>query len=89
MTSELASRLDICLFMGHPKRTKGYVFYSPFDNNMYVNTNARFLEDNFIKNMKPRNRLVFEELSRKESSTPQKENVSQSIIREMQIKLSR
>ena len=68
--------------MGYPKGTKGYVFYSPSDNKMFVSTNAKFLEEDFIKDAKPRSRLVLEELSEEGSSTSQREIVSQPIIRE-------
>ena len=40
------------MFVGYPKRTKGYVFYSPSDNKMFVSTNTRFLEEDFMKNAK-------------------------------------
>ena len=83
-TSKLASRSELCLFVGYPKGTKGYVFYSPSDNKTFVSTNAKFLEEDFMKNAKPRSRLVLEELSKEGSSTSQREIVSQPIIREPQ-----
>ena len=70
--SKLASHSELCLFIGYPKGTKGYVFYSPFDNETFVSTNAKFLEKDFIKNVKPRSRLVLEKLSIEGSSTSQK-----------------
>ena len=27
--SKLEARLDVCLFVGHPKGTKGYMIYDP------------------------------------------------------------
>ena len=83
-TSKLASRSELCLFVGYPKGTKGYVFYSPSDNKTFVSTNAKFLEEDFMKDAKPRSRLVLEELSEEGSSTSQREIVSQPIIRELQ-----
>ena len=50
--SKLASCSELYLFVGYPKETKGYVFYSLFDNKTFVSTNARFLEDDFMKNAK-------------------------------------
>ena len=82
-TSKLASRSKLCPFVGYPKGTKGYVFYSPFDNKIFVSTNAKFLEEDFMKNAKPRSRLVLEKLSKEGSSMPQREIVSQPIIREL------
>ena len=70
--------------MGYPKGTKGYVFYSPSDNKMFVSTNAKFLEEDFMKNAKLRSRLVLDELLEEGSSTSQREIVSQPIIRELQ-----
>ena len=61
------------------------MFYSLSDNKIFVSTNVRFLEDDYIKNTKPQNRLILEELSGEESLTPQRENISQPIIIEMQI----
>ena len=61
-TSKLASRTELCIFVGYPKGTKGYIFYSPTDQKTFVSTNARFLEEDYIRNMKPRSRLILEEL---------------------------
>ena len=58
--------MSVC---GYPKGTKGYVFYSPSDNKTFVSTNARFLEEDFIKNMKPKSRPVLEELLGEEHLT--------------------
>ena len=57
-TSKLASRLELYLFVGYPKGTKGYVFYSSSDTKLFVSTNGKFLEEDFMKNAKPKSRLV-------------------------------
>ena len=44
------------------KRNKGGYFYSPKDNKVFVSTNARFLEDDHIRNHKSNNKVVLEEL---------------------------
>ena len=41
---------------------KGGYFYSPKDNKVFVSTNARFLEDDHIRNHKLNNKVVLEEL---------------------------
>ena len=64
------------MFAGYPKGTKWYVFYSPSDNETLISTNTRFLEDDFMKNTKLRNRLKLEELTGKESSISQREIIS-------------
>ena len=38
----LEIRSNVCLFVGYPKGTKGYMFYDPQDQKVFVNTNARF-----------------------------------------------
>ena len=46
--SKLEARSNVCLFMGYPKGTKGYMFYDPQDQKVFVNTNARFLEEDYM-----------------------------------------
>ena len=42
--SKLETRSDVCLFVGYLKGTKGYIFYDPQDQKVFVSTNARFKE---------------------------------------------
>ena len=80
-STKLESRSELCLFVGYPKGTKGYLFYSPSDDKTFVSTNARFLEEDYMKNMKPRSRLILEELLGEESVTPREEVVPRPIVR--------
>ena len=48
------------MFVGYPKETKGGYFYSPKDNKVFVLTNARFLEDDHIRNHKLNNKVVLD-----------------------------
>ena len=41
---KLEPKSEICLLMGYPKETRGYLFYSRNDNKVFVSTNAKFLE---------------------------------------------
>ena len=59
---KLESRIELCLFVGYPKEMKGGYFYSLKDNKVFVSTNARFLEDDHIRNHKSNNKVVLEEL---------------------------
>lgn len=61
-TGKLASRSELCLFVGYPIGTKGCTFYSPDDKKMFVSTNTRFLELDYIKNRMPRSELVLKEM---------------------------
>ena len=73
-TSKLESRTEVCLFVGYPKGTKGGLFYSLKNQKVIVSTNARFLEEDYVMNHKPRSRAILEEMrgERQEpQSTPQ------------------
>ena len=52
-TSKLEVRTDVCLFVGYPKGTKGYLFYDPQDQRVIVSTNTRFLEEDDMMENKP------------------------------------
>ena len=54
--------LEVCLFVGYPKGTRGGLFYSPQDKKVFVSTNATFLENDYMANFKPRSKVVPEEL---------------------------
>ena len=47
-SDKLASKSDKCLFVGYPKETKGYYFYIPSENKVFVARNGVFLEREFI-----------------------------------------
>ena len=47
-SDKLASKFDKCLFVGYIKETKGYYFYIPFENKVFVAHNGVFLEREFI-----------------------------------------
>ncbi|KAH6805182.1 hypothetical protein C2S51_030013 [Perilla frutescens var. frutescens] len=57
------------LFVGYPREMKGGLFYSPKDQKIIVSTNARFLEEDYVINHKPRSQINLEEL-RREGSNP-------------------
>ena len=61
-TGKLEPRSQVSLFVGYSRETRGGFFYDPQDNKVIVSTNATFLEDNYIKEHKPRSKVVLEEL---------------------------
>ena len=61
-TSKLEPRIEVCMFVGYLKGTRGVLFYSPSDKKVFVSTNTYFLEDDYMTNFKPRNKVVLEEL---------------------------
>ena len=42
------SKSTVCLFVGYPKETKGYYFYSKDENKVFVACKAFFLEKEFL-----------------------------------------
>ena len=46
--NKLEPKSEVCLLMGYPKETRGYLFYSHNDNKVFVSTNAKFLENDYM-----------------------------------------
>ena len=60
--SKLETRSDVCLFVDYPKGTKGYMFYDPRNQKVFVSTNARFLEEDYMIDNKPKSKVILEEM---------------------------
>ena len=60
--SKLEASSDVCLFMGYPKGTKGYLFYDPKEQRVLVSTNARFLEEDYMIDNKSKTKVILDEL---------------------------
>ena len=69
-TNKLESCSQVCLFVGYPKETRGGYFYSPKDNKVLVSTNATFLEEDYMREFKPRSKLLLDELLVGSTNTP-------------------
>ena len=68
---KLESRTEVCLFIGYPKGTRGGLFYSSSEKKVIVSTNAKFLEEDYVNNFKPKSKVILEELdSAQESLKP-------------------
>ena len=61
-TDKLEPKTEVCFLAGYPRGTKGGLFYSPKDQKVIVSNNARFLEEDYAMNHKPRSRIVIGEL---------------------------
>ena len=44
VSDKLGPKSDKCLFVGYPKETRGYYFYNPSENKVFVASNGAFLE---------------------------------------------
>ena len=53
---------DKCLFVGYPKETKGYYFYNPIENKVFVARNGVFLEREFISKGTSGSKVQLEEV---------------------------
>ena len=60
---KLEPKLEVCLIVGYPKETRGYLVYSHKDNKVFVSTNAKFLENDHMNNFTPRSRVVLAEMN--------------------------
>ena len=47
-TDKLGQRSDKCLFVGYPKESKGYYFYLPEEQKLFIRLRAIFLEKEFL-----------------------------------------
>ncbi|KAL0553858.1 hypothetical protein IC582_007762 [Cucumis melo] len=62
---KLEPRSRLCQFVGYPKETRGGLFFDPQENRVFVSTNATFLEEDHMRNHKPRSKLVLSEATDK------------------------
>ncbi|KAA0032914.1 gag/pol protein [Cucumis melo var. makuwa] len=58
------------LFVGYPKESRGGLFYDPQENEVFVSTNATFLEEDHIRDHQPRSKLVLNEISKSATNKP-------------------
>ena len=85
-SGKLESWSEVCIFIGYASETRGGYFYSPKDQNVFVSTNATFLEHDYMNNYKPHSKVVLEELtadkipSLSSSSLNDKRKIEESII---------
>ena len=50
------------MFIGYPKGTRDEIFYNPKEKKVIVSTLATFLEEVYMKNFKPRSKVVLKKL---------------------------
>ena len=62
ISDKLAPKSDKCLFVGYPKKTKGYYFYNQSENKVFVARNGVFLEQEFISRKTSGSNVYLEEV---------------------------
>ena len=50
-------------YVGYPKGTVGGLFYSHKDNKVFVSTNSKFLENDYMTDYTSRSRVVLAEMN--------------------------
>ena len=60
---KLEPKSEVCFFVGYPKGSRGYLFYSHNHSKVFVSTNAKFLENDYMNNFTPRSRVVLTEMN--------------------------
>jgi hypothetical protein len=59
---KLESKTEVCLFVGYTKGTRGYLLYSPKEMKVFVITNVRFLEAEYVNNNRRKSEVVLDEM---------------------------
>ena len=60
--SKSDARSEVCMFVGYPRGTKGYLFYDPKEQRVLVSINACFLEHDYMPDNKPSSKVILDEL---------------------------
>ena len=60
---KLEPKSKVCLFVGYPKETRDYLFYSHKDNKIFVSTNAKFFENDYMNNFTPKSKVVLAKMN--------------------------
>ena len=62
-SDKLQSKTEVVFFVGYPKGTVGDLFYNHNDNKVFVSTNAKFLENDYMNDYTPKSRVVLVEMN--------------------------
>jgi hypothetical protein len=61
-SDKLTPKSDKCIFVGYPKKTLAYYFYNRSEAKVFVAQNGIFLEKEFLKREKCRQKVYLEEV---------------------------
>ncbi|VFQ93970.1 unnamed protein product [Cuscuta campestris] len=68
--SKLEPKSDKVIFVGYPKETRGYEFYHPSDNKIFVARNGTFLEKEFLSVIISGRKVDLEEIREPQEEIP-------------------
>ena len=69
ISEKLAAKSDKCVFVGYPKETRGYYFYNPTENKVFVARNGVFMEKEFLSKDTNGNKVSLEEVQEPQTNT--------------------
>ena len=69
----LQSKTEVVFFVGYPNGTIEGLFYSHKDNKVFVSTNAKFLENDYMNDYTPRSRVVLAKMNEPVNEQPMNE----------------
>ena len=83
--TKLEPESDKCLFVGYPRETKGYYFYHPRENKVFVALHAVFLEKEFLNTVVSGRKVELDEnrsdtVPGIESSTEQEQSIRDETV---------
>ncbi|KAG7572396.1 Integrase catalytic core [Arabidopsis suecica] len=81
ITDKLGPKSDKCYFVGYPKETKGYYFYHPTDNKVFVARNGAFLEREFLSKGTSGSKVLLEEVREPHEDVPTSQEEHQLDLR--------
>ncbi|VFQ68305.1 unnamed protein product [Cuscuta campestris] len=70
MYSKLEPKSDKVIFVGYPKETRGYEFYHPSDNKIFVARNGTFLEKEFLSAITSGRKVDLKEIREPQEEVP-------------------
>ncbi|KAK9019154.1 hypothetical protein V6N11_034193 [Hibiscus sabdariffa] len=79
MSTKLEPKSHKCTFVGYPKETKGYYFFNPKENKVFVARTGVFLEKEFLSNNGNGRNIELEEVQQQKVIKPEVEQTSQVV----------
>ena len=79
-SDKLEAKTEVCMLFGYSKEIKGYLFYNHKDNKVFVSTNAKFLEDDYMNNFNPRSKVVLAKIDELVTEQPIDETRNDVIV---------
>ena len=79
-SDKLQSKTEVIFFVGYPKGIVGGLFYSHKNNKVFVSTNAKFLENDYLNDYTPRSRVVLTKMNELVNEQPMDETRDDVVV---------